>query len=89
MQIQLRCSANASTAATNTEGATVEPPPAGGHLPTIANSSLLRTTRDKALHTPGISWVDEEYSSQERDIVSGRDTRKMNLYQAVRDAMRS
>lgn len=65
-----------------------EPPPAGGHLPNIATSSLLRTTRDSALRTPGLRWVDEDNVSSQGNLVSGRETRKMNLYQAVRDAMR-
>ncbi|RXW18623.1 hypothetical protein EST38_g7237 [Candolleomyces aberdarensis] len=60
----------------------VEPPPAGGHLPGVANSKLLRTTRDTALRTPGISWKDEVSSG-----LGGRETQKMNTYQAVRDAM--
>lgn len=60
----------------------VEPPPAGGHLPGVASSKLLRTTRDAALRTPGISWKDEVSSGLE-----GRETQKMNTYQAIRDAM--
>lgn len=58
-----------------------EPPPAGGHLPTIATSKLLRTTRDSAVRTPGLKWTEDETSNI-------RETRKMNTYQAVRDAMR-
>ncbi|KAF6763912.1 pyruvate dehydrogenase [Ephemerocybe angulata] len=60
----------------------VEPPPAGGHLPGVATSQLLRPTRDAALRTPGIKWKDEDNST-----LGGRETRKMNTYQAVRDAM--
>ena len=75
-----------------TEGASVEPPPPGGHLPSIATSSLLRTTRDRALRTPGIKWVDEheDYRGGEHAVsaVGGREARKMNLYQSVRDALR-
>ncbi len=71
-----------------TETVAVEPPPAGGHLPSVATSSLLRTTRDLAVRTPGIVWADEDTSGPSRAIVGGRDTRKMNMYQAVRDAMR-
>ncbi|KAK0503589.1 pyruvate dehydrogenase [Armillaria luteobubalina] len=67
--------------------AAVEPPPAGGHLPSIATSSLLRPTRDLAIRTPGLVWTDEDGSGPSRSIVGGRETRKMNLYQAVRDAM--
>ncbi|KAF4576298.1 3-methyl-2-oxobutanoate dehydrogenase (2-methylpropanoyl-transferring) [Pleurotus pulmonarius] len=64
----------------------VEPPPAGGHLPSVSNSQLLRSTRDAALRSPGIRWTDEDESGS-ANIVGGRETRKMNTYQAVRDAM--
>ena len=72
----------------NSDGASIEPPPAGGHLPSVSTSSYLRTTREKALRTPGLRWADEDDTGPEREIISGRDARKMNLYQAVRDAMR-
>ena len=65
-------------------GAVEQPPPAGGQLPSVATSSLLRTTRDAALRSRGLIWRDE----LEQDAVGGRETRKMNVYQAVRDAMR-
>lgn len=78
------------SAGTAADGATLEPPPAGGHLPSVATSRLMRTTREAALRTPGLRWTDpDEPGAHEREIVSGRETRKMNLYQAVRDAMRS
>ncbi|KAL6300519.1 pyruvate dehydrogenase, partial [Sparassis latifolia] len=64
-----------------------EPLPAGGHLPSIATSSFLRSGRDSAIRTPGIQWADEDASGPTRDIVAGRETRKMNLYQAVRDGL--
>ncbi|KAI9446154.1 pyruvate dehydrogenase [Lactarius indigo] len=64
-----------------------EPPPAGGHLPSIATSKILRTTREAALRTPGIKWLDEDGNSPLQNTIGGRETRKMNLYQAVRDAM--
>lgn len=60
----------------------VEPPPAGGHIPGVATSAYLKQTRDSALRTPGIQWKDEDTST-----LGGRETRKMNTYQAVRDAM--
>lgn len=66
----------------------VEPPPAGGHLPSVSSSQILRSTRESALRTPGISWADEDQLGPVRNIVGGRETRKMNTYQAVRDAMR-
>ncbi|KAH9023875.1 thiamine diphosphate-binding protein [Lactarius hengduanensis] len=69
----------------NSTGA--EPPPAGGHLPSIATSKILRTTREAALRTPGIKWLDEDGNSPLQNTIGGRETRKMNLYQAVRDAM--
>ncbi|KAG2100200.1 thiamine diphosphate-binding protein [Suillus discolor] len=62
----------------------IEPPPAGGHSSSVASSQLFRITRESALRTPGISWQDEE---SDRNIIGGRETRKMNLYQAVRDAL--
>ncbi|KAI6005823.1 pyruvate dehydrogenase [Pisolithus albus] len=61
--------------------AAAEPPPAGGHLSTVASSQLLRATRDAALRTPGIAWPAED------DVIGSRETRKMNMYQAVRDAL--
>jgi 2-oxoisovalerate dehydrogenase E1 component beta subunit len=70
------------------QSTTAEPPPAGGQLPSVANSRLLRTTPDSAIRAPGIKWVDEEDPGPVRSIVGGRETRKMNTYQAVRDAMR-
>ena len=75
----IRCRRNNSTA--------VEPPPAGGHLPSVSTSQILRTKRETALHTPGISWIDKASSSSSQNILGGRETRKMNTYQAIRDAM--
>ncbi|KAL0946566.1 hypothetical protein HGRIS_012769 [Hohenbuehelia grisea] len=66
---------------------TVEPPPAGGHLPSVATSQLLRTTRESALRAPRIKWIDEDSTGPVKPVVGGRETRKMNTYQAVRDAM--
>ncbi|TFK76253.1 pyruvate dehydrogenase [Pluteus cervinus] len=77
--LQLPLTRQSSTAA--------EPPPAGGHMPSISTSKILRTTRDTAVRTPGLSWVDEDASESPRVILGGRETRKMNTYQAVRDAM--
>lgn len=56
-------------------------------MPSIATSAILRITRDTALHSPGITWADEDPSGPARDIIGGRETRKMNTYQAIRDAM--
>ena len=67
---------------------TVEPPPAAGHLASVASSQLLRFTRETALRTPGLTWTDEDDSGPVRSMVGGRETRKMNVYQAVRDALR-
>ncbi|KAG6877027.1 hypothetical protein C0993_010960 [Termitomyces sp. T159_Od127] len=64
-----------------------EPPPAGGHLPSVATSQLLRSTRDSALRTPGLLFPHEDASPSSGTVVGGRETRKMNTYQAVRDAM--
>ncbi|KAG8855564.1 hypothetical protein FRB91_001985 [Serendipita sp. 411] len=71
----------ATTAAIEGDNA---PLPAGGELPGIATSKLLRTTRETALNTPGLSWADDGSIST---ADGGRDTRKMNMYQAVRDAL--
>ena len=65
---------------------TTEAHPAGGHLPSVANSSFLKPTRDVALRTAGIQWVDHVDADPARDMV-GRETRKMNMYQAIRDAL--
>lgn len=65
----------------------VEPPPAGGHLPSVATSGILKTKREAALRTPGLTWADEDPFSPPRTVVGGRETRKMNTYQAIRDAM--
>lgn len=65
----------------------MEPPPAGGHLPSIATSQILRTKRESALATPGMTWTNESGASSSQAIVGGRETRKMNTYQAIRDAM--
>ncbi|KAG6376276.1 pyruvate dehydrogenase [Boletus reticuloceps] len=66
---------------------TVEAPPASGHLTSVASSQLLRLTRETALRTPGLTWTDESDSDPVRSMVGGRETRKMNVYQAVRDAL--
>ncbi|QRW00603.1 pyruvate dehydrogenase E1 component beta subunit [Ceratobasidium sp. AG-Ba] len=59
---------------------TVEPPPAGGHSSAVGQSPLLRGTREAALQTPGILWKDTEGDN-------GRETRKLNMYQSLREAM--
>ena len=56
-------------------------------MPSIANSQILNTKRETALRTPGLQWTDEDASVPSRIIVGGRETRKMNTYQAIRDAM--
>lgn len=67
--------------------AAAEPPPAGGHLSTVASSQLLRATRDAALRTPGIAWPAEDVPPFPHNVTGDRETRKMNMYQAVRDAL--
>lgn len=64
------------------------PPPAGGHLPSVATSRFLKSTRESSLHTHGIRWVDEVTLGPQDVLSSGRETRKMNMFQAIRDAMR-
>lgn len=63
------------------------PPPADGHLPSVASSELLRTKRDTGLRTPGIIWAGDDVNAPPRIALGGRETRKMNTYQAIRDAM--
>jgi 2-oxoisovalerate dehydrogenase E1 component beta subunit len=53
----------------------------------MASSNVLVTKRDVALRTPGIAWVNGGVSSPSNNILGGRETRKMNMYQALRDAM--
>ncbi|KZT27310.1 pyruvate dehydrogenase [Neolentinus lepideus HHB14362 ss-1] len=66
---------------------TTTTPEASGHLPSMATSRLLRPIRDEALRTSGIRWTDEDNSGPVRTIVGGRETRKMNTYQSIRDAL--
>lgn len=72
---------------TSRRWSSTEPPPAGGHSTVIGSSSLLKLTRDVALRTQGLQWLDPVDEDPSRDMV-GRETRKMNMYQAVRDALR-
>ncbi|CAL1705561.1 unnamed protein product [Somion occarium] len=69
------------------QSTSAEPPPAEGHLPSVATSSFLRTTPDSALRAPGLQWADDGLSGPPNIALAERETRKMNLYQAVRDAM--
>ncbi|KIM23977.1 hypothetical protein M408DRAFT_247247 [Serendipita vermifera MAFF 305830] len=75
---RIRCNATANT------DATLKPPPAGGELPGIATSKILRKTRETALKTPGIRWTDDAESPSPD---GGRETSQKNMYQAVRDAL--
>lgn len=82
-----QCSRFGTTRRWESTATGAEPPPAGGHLPSVATSKILRSTREAALRTPGIKWLEEDGASPLRNTIGGRETRKMNLYQAVRDAM--
>ncbi len=53
----------------------------------MATSAFLKPTRDLALRTTGLHYADQTDQDPAREMV-GRETRKMNLYQAVRDALR-
>lgn len=78
-QLVARCIWHSQRRLASTETA-AKPPEAGGEFPGIATSKILRTTRDSALKAPGIRWVDgPEGASPD----GGRETRKMNMYQAV------
>lgn len=74
--------------------ATVNP---DGDLPGVATSTFLRPTRDLALRSPGIKFdvgdvLDSASpmtgTSSKSDGLAEQETRKMNMYQAIRDAMR-
>jgi len=83
----LRALATGTTAPGGVDAsATVEPPPAGGHMPSVANSRYMRTTRDAALRTPGLRWTEDD-KPESGQLHSGRQTNKMNMYQAIRDAL--
>ncbi|KAI5479547.1 2-oxoisovalerate dehydrogenase E1 component, beta subunit [Pseudohyphozyma bogoriensis] len=72
-------------------------------VPSVATSAFLAQSRQQALSTPGLMFRDaenvrvgiakpgemREVSETDLDDVEmgGRDTKKMNYYQAVRDAM--
>ena len=65
--------------------ATVNP---DGDLPGVATSTFLRPTRDLALKSPGLKWdAPSEIGNAGEGTEGGLETRKMNMYQAVRDAM--
>ena len=94
LQVCTRCTAYArhryltfAKQHTSRRWSSTEPPPAGGHSNVIGTSSFLKPTRDVALRTQGLQWIDPVDSDPSRDMV-GRETRKMNMYQAVRDALR-
>jgi 2-oxoisovalerate dehydrogenase E1 component beta subunit len=67
--------------------ATVNP---DGDLPGVANSLFLRSTRDAALKAPGIRWDEPAEIGNAGSSMGSveHETRKMNMYQAIRDAMR-
>ncbi|KAJ3889745.1 pyruvate dehydrogenase [Lentinula edodes] len=80
------------TTTTHRVSPTQQPPPAGGHMPSIASSALLKHTREQALKMPEIVWADAELdeargASSLSSTTTGRETRKMNTYQAIRDAL--
>jgi hypothetical protein len=59
---------------TNTAAAAqAEPPAAGGHMPSVASSQFMRTTRDASLRTPGLQWAPDEQPA----TVAGHQTRKV------------
>lgn len=62
-----------------------------GDMPNVASSKFLRPTREAALKSPGIKWEDTNDIAGHGSSGSGAldmETRKMNMYQAIRDAMR-
>ncbi|EJD53169.1 pyruvate dehydrogenase [Auricularia subglabra TFB-10046 SS5] len=84
----VRCASGTTAPGGVDASATVEPPPAGGSLPSLATSRLMRTTRDSALRTPGLHWSESTDAQSSLSPVAGqRQTQKMNMYQAIRDAL--
>ncbi|EAL23250.1 hypothetical protein CNBA3660 [Cryptococcus deneoformans B-3501A] len=53
--------------------------------PPLGESELFLRTRDEALNTPGMKFADGH--GLKGPTGKGRQTRKMNLYQAIRDAL--
>jgi 2-oxoisovalerate dehydrogenase E1 component beta subunit len=53
--------------------------------PSLGRSNLLLNTDDKALATPGLVFSDGH--GLRGPTGKGRQTRRMNLYQSVRDAL--
>lgn len=80
---------NTSETSSLESGAAENPPPAGGELPGVATSQILKQTRDAALRTPGIRWTETQddggmgVGESVTSMDAGRETRKMNMYQAV------
>jgi hypothetical protein len=62
-----------------------QPPPPEGHLPTVATSQFLRTTREKSLRTPGLTWADDF----ERGDLDTRQTRKVSDLQDMNEKPRA
>ncbi|KAL1944809.1 hypothetical protein VTO73DRAFT_3239 [Trametes versicolor] len=84
--LMLRALARIHRSGRRWQSTAAHPPPGGGHLPSVATSTFLKPTRDLALRTAGLHYVDQTEQDPAREMV-GRETRKMNMYQAVRDAL--
>jgi hypothetical protein len=76
-----------STIARSPARTTPSPPvdKADGEEPTLGSSELLLTTADGALATPGLTFADGHGLKGPHG--KGRETRRMNLHQAIRDAL--
>jgi 2-oxoisovalerate dehydrogenase E1 component beta subunit len=53
--------------------------------PALGDSNILLKTKEEALATPGLKFTDGHGLKGFNG--KGRETRRMNLYQAVRDAL--
>lgn len=53
--------------------------------PALGDSNILLKTKEEALATPGLTFTDGHGLKGFNG--KGRETRRMNLYQAVRDAL--
>ncbi|WWC89171.1 uncharacterized protein L201_004089 [Kwoniella dendrophila CBS 6074] len=64
---------------------TIQPPAATTEEPSLGESPLFLHTTETALSTPGIRFTDGH--GLKGPTGKGRQTRRMNLYQAIRDAL--
>jgi len=86
--IMLRISRRSLSTVVRSPARTTPSPPvdkADGDEPTLGSSELLLTTAEEALATPGLTFADGHGLKGPHG--KGRETRRMNLHQAIRDAL--